>query len=218
MKPLIVLRPDPAATIVRARAIGLDPIAVPLFILEPIAWTIPPGEYDALLLTSAATIRLGGPGLAGLRGMMVVAVGEATAKAARMATFVVGIAGEFGVDAVLEGVEKGTRLLHPGNAERYPPSSKDHRITPVAVYRAVALPPPELAVFRDSVVLIHSPRAGQRLAELLSDRSRTTIAAISPAAARACGSGWAKVESSPTPNDEALLSLARRLCQSSPPK
>jgi uroporphyrinogen-III synthase len=60
--------------------------------------------------------------------------------------------------------------------------------------------------------LVHSPRAGQRLAELVADRSSVVVAAISPAAAEATGSGWGAVEVADSPNDDALLALAERLC------
>ncbi len=42
-----------------------------------------------------------------------------------------------------------------------------------------------------------------------------TVAAISLAAAEAAGSGWASIEIAETPNDEALLALATRLCNNS---
>jgi uroporphyrinogen-III synthase len=64
----------------------------------------------------------------------------------------------------------------------------------------------------DSVALIHSPRAGRRFAELVDDRSRLAIAAISRDAADAVGGGWFSVEATDTPSDDALLALAARLC------
>ena len=55
--PLIVTRPEPgnAATVERARSLGLDAYAVPLFAGRAIDWQMPATEnFDALLLTSAA--------------------------------------------------------------------------------------------------------------------------------------------------------------------
>ena len=84
----------------------------------------------------------------------------------------------------------------------------------VAVYASMAIdPPPALDALKNGVAMVHSPRAGARLAELISDRGEIAIAAISPAAAAACGEGWRLVESIEAPVDGALLELAAALCQ-----
>ena len=60
MRRVLVLRPEPgaAATVKRARARGLDAVAIPLFEIEPLAWEAPPaGGFDGLLLTSANAVR-----------------------------------------------------------------------------------------------------------------------------------------------------------------
>ena len=44
------------------------------------------------------------------------------------------------------------------------------------------------------------------------NRASIQIAAISAAAARAAGTGWARIETAERPTDEALLALAERLC------
>ncbi len=53
--PLIVTRPQPgnAATVGRAKALGLDARAIPLFAARPVEWDGPCGrrDFDALLLT-----------------------------------------------------------------------------------------------------------------------------------------------------------------------
>ena len=77
--------------------------------------------------------------------------------------------------------------------------------------------PAGLDAIDECVVAVHSPRAGRRLGELVDRRSRITIAAISPAAAEACGAGWKRVHAAPQPNDAALLALAARLCESPGP-
>ncbi len=65
-----------------------------------------------------------------------------------------------------------------------------------------------------SVALIHSTRAAKRFAELADriDKSAIAIAAISPEAHAAAGEGWAAAEAAASPDDEALLALAERLC------
>jgi uroporphyrinogen-III synthase len=49
---------------------------------------------------------------------------------------------------------------------------------------------------------------------LISERSGIAIAAISTAAAKACGEGCMSVEAAVEPTDSALLALAARLCDS----
>ena len=90
MRRLFVLRPEPAAhrTVERARELGLDATAVPIFELDAVEWSAPrPGEFDGLLLTSANALRQGGAELDRVRGLPVFAVGEATAAAARTENF-----------------------------------------------------------------------------------------------------------------------------------
>ena len=65
---------------------------------------------------------------------------------------------------------------------------------------------------RDGVALVHSPRAGQRLAELVDDRATLAIAAISQAAADGAGAGWRRIDVAERPSDDALLAIAARLC------
>jgi uroporphyrinogen-III synthase len=71
---------------------------------------------------------------------------------------------------------------------------------------------PDLSAAAGSIALIHSPRAGRRFAELVSDRASVAIAAISAVTAAAAGDGWKSVETADRPSDEGLLALAARLC------
>ena len=86
---------------------------MPLFQIEPITWRAPDaGQFDALLLTSANAVRVGGPGLAALRDLPVHAVGEATAAAAREAGFDVATVGYAGVERLVGALDPKLRLLH----------------------------------------------------------------------------------------------------------
>ncbi|MBA3512277.1 MAG: uroporphyrinogen-III synthase, partial [Sphingomonas sp.] len=165
----MILRPEPgaSATVERAEAIGLEAVAMPLFEVEPVEWQAPDaGSFDALVLTSANAVRLGGDGLSRLRGLPVHAVGEATAAAAREAGFDIASSGEAGVERLLGSVEAGVRLLHLCGEHRIEPHAAQ-AITAVPVYRSSALPPPaDLRRIEGQVAAVHSPRAGQRLAEL----------------------------------------------------
>src|SRR5688572_25017235 len=92
MKPLVVLRAEPAAstTAARASAMGLEVRIVPLFEVAPVEWSAPKASrFDGLVLTSANAVRHGGPQLAALKRLPVHAVGAATAAAAREAGFTI---------------------------------------------------------------------------------------------------------------------------------
>jgi len=73
---------------------------------------------------------------------------------------------------------------------------------------------PLLAPCRDGgiVVLLHSPRAARRFADLMSrdgvDRASVRIAALSAAVLASAGPGWADAVAAATPDDDALCSVA----------
>jgi uroporphyrinogen-III synthase len=218
MRRLLVLRPEPGAskTVARANALGLDALAVPLFEIEPIAWVMPDVRgFDGLLLTSANAARRVTPKLGHLP---VYAVGDATAEAAREAGLEVAATGEVGVDGLLASVDANLRLLHLCGEDRRDPVDARQTIVSIPVYRAKPIDRPELAQADQAVMLVHSPRAGRRLGELVHDRGSIAIAAISRAAADAVGSGWQCVEAASRPSDDALLALAARLCNKPAPK
>ena len=118
--------------------------------------------------------------------------------------------GPAGAAALIDQVPTGLRLLHLAGV--------DHQaipgVTEIAVYDSRAIdPPPSLDELAGGVAMVHSARAGRRLAELVGERGDIAIAAISQAAADACGSGWRRVEAIAAPTDGALLALAGALCQ-----
>lgn len=218
MRKLLILRPEPgaSATATAATSLGLNPVACPLFAIEPVAWSVPDAAaFNALLLTSANAVRHAGAGLGQLAALPVVAVGETTAQAARRAGFDVRSVGGAGVEALLATLPGSQKLLHLCGEDR---ASVEHAhdIVTRTVYRARALPNPDLPDLSGWVVAVHSPRAGARFAELVPDRGHISIAAISAAAASACESGWERIEHAARPSDAALLALAARLCQSPP--
>lgn len=221
MKRVLVLRPEPgaSATVERARARGLEAIALPLFEIEAVEWTAPEASgFDGLLLTSANALRCGGEKLAGLRGLPVYAVGAATAEAARDAGFDVASTGDAGVDRLLGSIDPDLKLLHLAGEDRKAPKDARQEIVPVTVYRSRPTDSVDLRAARDCVAMIHSPRAARRLAELIGDKGSIAIAAISREAADAAGSGWAAVEAADACTDEALLVLTERLCNKVPAK
>ncbi len=213
-RALAVLRPEPgnAATAARVEALGLPAIRLPLFAVRPLAWEPPdPGQFDALLLTSANAVRHAGAALARLRALPVLAVGEATARAAAEAGFAVALTGDTGLDALLgQAGERRTLYLHAAEA-RVPAHPAIVAAVPIYSSDALPLSPEALQPMLGNVALLHSPRAAQRLAELLppADRARVRIAALSPAVADAAGDGWQKVTIAAAVSDAALLASAR---------
>ena len=76
-RPLAVLRPQPgaSATVERITAAGYQPLRTPLFHVEQRGWPpIAASDHDALVLTSANTVRHAGPQLADLAMIRVLAV------------------------------------------------------------------------------------------------------------------------------------------------
>jgi uroporphyrinogen-III synthase len=220
MTRLVILRPEPgaSATAAAARVQGLEPVVIPLFAAEPVEWRAPePGEFDAVLLTSANALLHGGGELDRLRDLPAYCVGETTAAAAREAGFKIASTGSGGVDALLGSLPAELRLLHPCGIDRREPRAAKQAIVPIPVYRAVAIEPGDAIRSIDgTVVAVHSPRAAACLSALADARGlrRETIriAAISDEAAASAGPGWQLVEAAVEPSDSALLALAARLC------
>lgn len=221
MRCVLVLRPEPgaSATLKRARELGLNALGVPLFEIEPVDWKVPVlARFDGLLLTSANAIRQSGEQLRELRSLLAYAVGETTAEAARGAGLDIAATGDSGVDHLLRLIDADLKLLHLCGEDRCAPQQSRQQITPLVVYRSAEVDAPDLSGTNGSVALIHSPRAGRRFAELVSDRSEISIAAISAVAAEAVGGGWQEVSVAQQPADEALLALAACLCNNPHPK
>ncbi|RDE06030.1 uroporphyrinogen-III synthase [Sphingomonas aracearum] len=214
MRPVAVLRPEPgnAATCARVADRGWPALALPLFAIRPLAWSPPDAAaFDALLLTSANAARHGGDQLRALAALPVVAVGEATAAAARGAGLTVELTGNGdAISATAMARAHGLpRLLHLGGRERR--SLPD--VLSIAVYASEALDDVDAAPLAGSLALLHSPRAASRLAGLVAEPIRRTIAlaAISPAASAVAGTGWQALATASAPTDAALLDAAARL-------
>lgn len=207
---VLIIRPEPgnAATAAAVRAMGLEPVAVPLFEIAPLSWDAPdPDRFTAIAMTSANAARHGGAALERYRHLPVFAVGEATAIAARAAGFAsIGMAG----DAEALGKTLSGRILHLAGAD-YRPISTDAQLTVRSVYAAMPIDP--VRPLDADIALVHSARAGERLAALVHDRRALKIVAISRRAAQACGAGWHQVSVAFTPHDDAMLECLARLCE-----
>lgn len=214
---ILVLRPQPGAdeTAARARALGLEPVIAPLFSVRPLAWTPPdPGNFDAVMLTSASAARQASDGLTPFKSLPCYAVGEATAAAAAESGFTdVRIGPDDGSSLLLMMAEDEARtVFHPCGEDHLALDLPGVAISRIPVYAAEAadrLPAPAEGM----LALLHSPRAATLFARLAGDKSRVRIAAISVRTARAAGEGWQSVSVAPRPRDAALLELAAELCQ-----
>ena len=124
------------------------------------------------------------------------------------------------LQAVLDGVLSG-RLLRLGGRERivlHPPAGVS--IIERTVYASNPVPmPPELSAMlgKPAVVLLHSAEAARHFAaecdRLAIVRDGIALGVIGPRVAAAVGAGWAAVDCAEHPDDQALLALASRLCQ-----
>jgi uroporphyrinogen-III synthase len=223
MTPLLLLRPQPGndASAARARARGLEVIQIPLFEIVPVdVGPLPSGPFDALLVTSANGARFGAEALAAHAHLPLYAVGEATAQATRAQghdhVIVGGGDARSTVPMILAGGH--AHILHICAADVRPFDPCGLIITRYHVYQSAerdeATVRSAITQVQRAVVAVHSPRAGRRLAALISPERRAHfhIAAISAAAAEASGEGWASLAVSAAPDDTALLACAEALC------
>ena len=224
MRPVIVIRPEPGASVTQAAGelIGLNILAIPTWEMFEVRWTAPdPANIDALLIGSANALRHSGTQHVPFAGYPVYAVGEATAALARKMGHQVASVGEGGLQAVIDALPATPiRLLRLAGEEHLPLVLPPHvSVETRIVYRALPLPFPEkliLQLRQGALVLLHSAAAaGHFSAEcdhLGLPRERIAIAALGPRIAAAAGAGWADCRSAPSPNDAALLALAREMC------
>lgn len=199
----------------------MDAWSCPLFVPRAVAWTPPgPEAFDAILLTSANGVRLAGPAIATYAALPAYAVGAATAAALRAAGFAQVIAGTGDGSAIAAriGADGHRRVLHLAGRTVAPILADTLALTRITVYAMETAPPdPALAQAAQpgAVMLVHSARAGTRLAELIPApmRGALHLVAISAAARDAAGDGWASAHAAQRPADDEMLALALRLCQ-----
>lgn len=221
---VFAIRPQPglSATMAAGRKLGLDIQGEPLFEIRPVPWEVPdPDTIDALLVGSANAIRHGGAGLDMLRGKSVHAVGRTTAELAAEAGFSVERVGEGGLQSLIGAGSAPLRYLRLSGAERTALDVPEGvRIEERIVYRAVPLGmSAELASRLQSggIVLLHSAAAARHFAaECIMFGIPTGmlfLAAIGPRVTAGLGGEWAGIRHAASPNDTALLALARDMCQ-----
>ncbi len=224
---LLLLRPDPGAqaTLRLIHAAGMEALWSPLFSVEPVAWQLAdPSRYDAVIAGSANGFRHGGAGLAALTHLPVIAVGDATAKAAQSAGFSVMLTGSGGLQAVLDDlpVNAPMRLLRLAGAAHVPLTPPfGVTIDTVISYEARPLPLTEqakaLLSAGGAVAMLHSGEAASHFSAQIEAlglaRSSISVACMAPRIAQQAGDGWAEKRVAADLADASVVALAAELCQ-----
>lgn len=220
--PLIVIRPQPGndATCAAARERGAEALAFPLFTIEPLAWAMPEGPFDAILAGSANVFRHGGEVLQNLRDVPVIAVGETTAASARAAGFTVSRIGEGGLQPVVATLPPGRYIRIAGEDRVDLTPQPGVRIETTVAYAARRSPLPSALAHvleTGAVVLLHSGEAARHFAaeckRLGIPRKSVRIACLAPRIATLAGEGWAAIATAPARTDAMLLETALRMCK-----
>jgi uroporphyrinogen-III synthase len=221
MKRVAVTRAQPGAdeTGARLRALGAEPVIAPLLTIAPCAFDTNVAAADALLFTSINAVRAF-PDVRGAQGVPVLAVGDATAAAARGAGFSDVCSADGGVEKLAalakQILKPGSKLIHisgehmAGNlaAELEAAGFSVERRIAYAAVAASATPKALLGAL--DVVLFHSARAAETFAALgAPNAGQLTAACISAqvleAAARAV---WKRIIVSPAPREDVFLAEA----------
>lgn len=226
--PLIVTRSDPGgmATVARAQAMGIDARHFPLFEARPIEWSVPAGDFDALLLTSAQAVRLAGPLLSRGRtapaGLPIYAVGAATTAAVEEIGRPVEKTGPGNAQGLIDLMASRhiRRVLWLCGRDRSGFDPRDMELVALPVYTVDPVDPPvgwADAIASPAVMLAHSARGAKRIFACAgAARHHLSLVAISPAVAGAAGDGWAKIAVAERPDDASMLAAAYKLCQKGP--
>lgn len=226
MKRVWITRASPGAeaTAGRVRALGWEPLIAPLLETRILPTTIDLTGVGALAFTSATGARAFGR-LSMARDLPVFAVGSASAAAAREAGFAAVRSADGDVKALARfigehagdfaGVVLHTAAAEPAGDLVGMLMATDVQARVVAVYETIAAPvPADLWPRLSSIeaVLVHSPRAGRRLAEILKDVAAPGLVAYCLSAevlASLGDSATGAKFAAPLPNEDALLSLLR---------
>ena len=222
--PVFVLRPEPGqtATLVEAFRRGIAAVGMPLCRIEPVGWAAPRSQFDGLLIGSANAVRHAGTELQKVAHLPVLAVGEATAKAARDAGLRVEKTGRDGLQSVLDNLSGGPRhllrLAGETRLECHPPDTV--AMQTVTTYRAqyLDLTQRQADLLRSGcAVLLHSGEMAAHLAAQCDahdiDRSQIACAAMTDRIAQRAGPGWREIVCAERPTDRALLAAAQGLCE-----
>jgi uroporphyrinogen-III synthase len=218
---ILVTRPGGASA--RWQVLGVV-IEAPVLAIEPRPWVPPDTAPDAIAFTSANGVRCAGEIATPYHDLPAFAVGAATAAAARTGGWRDVRDGGGTVVALFDAVAAAglSRVLHLAGVDRTtasPPPGVSIEVRDV--YRAVAVALSAtvldlLATGAIDLVPLYSPRSAIEFARQVDAagvaRATLTLAAISPAAAAAAGTGWRRVAVATSPDDTALFAAAAAVC------
>jgi len=130
------------------------------------------------------------------------------------------LTGSGGLQGVLDAVPPPARLLRIAGEEHVELAVPEGiALETVIAYRSVPMPLDPVAELlgRGGVlVLLHSAAAARHFAEecdrLGLARGRVALAALGPRIAAGAGEGWQAIHVAATPDDTALLEMARNVC------
>jgi uroporphyrinogen-III synthase len=207
-------QPRADATARRLAEMGLEPVVAPVLIARAVAADIDLADIAALAFTSVAGVRAFADASPD-RGLPVLAVGGATAEAARAAGFAHVLASKGDVDALADLIAAARPAVVLAPTAREPAAdlpallaARGVAARSVVVYETV--PTGSVVPADIDSVLIHSPRAARIVADLISaDRANALAAyAISEAAAAPMRAlPFAHLVVAPFPDEASLLHL-----------
>ena len=224
-------RPDSEGLAARLAEMGIETLIAPVLQIEPLPAGLPDiADDETVLLTSANGARA----LARAserRDLHLLAVGDATAAAARAAGFSDVTSAERDSDALTRlaidraGAEKG-RVLHITGS--HVAGDLEGSLTAAGLsYRRLALYEARAAETLPAIVetaltsggvdgvILYSPRSAGVLRELLQAAElgdapqKMTAYCLSGAVAKAAGKGWRRVEVAKAPDTDSLLALLK---------
>lgn len=222
---LIITRPLPGGMETATRASTLGIAAVPLPLQEVVAadWSMPEGDFDGLLIGSANAFRFASEGLEQVSDLRVHAVGTQTAVMAEASGFRVASIGADGLQSVIDALpaDNPLRLLRICGEDRIALDPPQHvEIVERIAYQLVEseITKGQAALLRQPVcVALHSAASAQIFRSVCNDfgidLANISILAFSQRIADAAGAGWERVLVADKPSDDALLALAKPLCQ-----
>jgi uroporphyrinogen-III synthase len=212
--------PEAERTAERVRALGAEAVVAPLLTIAPCAYDTNTAGAQALLFTSTNGVRAF-PDVRGARDRIVLAVGDATAAAARAAGFadVRSAGGDVAALAALATRDldpRGGKLIHIGGERLAGDLAGRLRAAGFTVERRVAYSArPALALpaaFAGplDIVLFHSARAAETFISLgAPNAAQLTAACISAAVAEAAAkTAWRRIIVAPEPREDEFLAAA----------
>lgn len=213
-----ITRAEPGAsrTADTLRALGHEPVVAPLLEVHALPGPIDLDGVAALAFTSANGVRAFAD-RSPERALPVFTVGDATAAAARNAGFAEVASASGDLDALADLIAahaqrlSGT-VLAPGPREPagdLPRALAAQGVTAraLALYETLPVVPPR-GMGPVDAVLIHSPKAAERLALVMGDKTGPAAYCISAAAAAPlAGRPFARVEWAARPDEDSLLAL-----------